>query len=307
MPIAIFVYEIEEGFGPKLISDYFITNDKFPLEVLKELTEKHTKLADAVVKVDDLRYYSSIIQRLQLPKSKAYLGFALKKGEDILTLKGFFEKLEETIVKDYDKLVKDRKLMQNVLKNGLSSIMSLLEKLREPKIIKETINERTKKMLDEGKTQDAIALIDLGNKIPAKLSDETKIAEQLFKEKQFKKSAKSYTKAAELAAQIGETDMVSFLKNKSDQIAKLPDLIKERESINVQIGKISTELDKNQLELYAQLIPLIDKLITLATALEEEDAVDRLSELKNYCLSADKKASELSKFYQDIKELMKQI
>ena len=46
----------------------------------------------------------------------------------------------------------------------MNSFLSLLEKLEEPKIIKEAINEKTKRMLDEGKLQELIDEIILEHK-----------------------------------------------------------------------------------------------------------------------------------------------
>jgi hypothetical protein len=59
-------------------------------------------------------------------------------------------------------------------------------------MIIDTINEKTKKMLDEGKFQEARELIDLGEKIPEKLSSEINLAEQFFNEKLYKRAKSRY-------------------------------------------------------------------------------------------------------------------
>ena len=129
-----------------------------------------------------------------------------------------------------------------------------MDKLKEPKIIVETINEKTKQMLDDGKLQEARELINLGEEIPEKLAEEIKIAEQSLEEKLYKKSKKSYLKAAEYAEIIQEFEIVSFLQHKAEVIGTFPDLSKEREKLLSDAQKIISDLQSNQLHLYHELM-----------------------------------------------------
>jgi len=168
MPIGIFLYEIEKSFGPQIIADYYITEEKANLEILKIFNEKHIQkgLADATHRKNGYLYYSSVIESKSIKKN-LYLGFILREKEDLISLKSIFENFEENIAQNY---TKDKKKMNLLLKNILNSTIDLFEKLKEPSIIKDTINEKTKQMLDDGKLQEARELIDLGEKIPGKLS-----------------------------------------------------------------------------------------------------------------------------------------
>ena len=150
---------MDSSFGPNTIAEYYVTDKKVPPDVLKEFAEKHGKkdIADASTNREELKFYSSKINSEPIHKKNLYLGFILKEDEDIVELKSVFEKIEADIVQNYSD---DKKKLQALLKKNLQSFLSLLEKLKEPKIIKETINEKTKKMLDEGKLQEARVLID---------------------------------------------------------------------------------------------------------------------------------------------------
>jgi len=168
-PIAIFLYEIDESFGPNIIADFYLSKKVISQEILKKFIDKHVnkELTDAVIKKEQFKYYSSKINSSSLEKENLYLGFMLHEDEDLVSLKSIFERAENKIINNFSE---NKSEMKNLLKESLSSIMSLMEKLKEPKIIVETINEKTKKMLDEGKLQEARELIELGQTIPSKLA-----------------------------------------------------------------------------------------------------------------------------------------
>ena len=149
-PSAIFLYEIDESFGPNMLAEYYLSDIKVTKEILKEFIEKHVEkeLLDALIKIDKTRYYSSKINAEPIKKDNLYLGFILRDDEDLLSLKSVFEKTEEKIVQNFSD---DKKKMVALLKDNITSILGLMEKLKEPKIIIDTINEKTKKMLDDGK------------------------------------------------------------------------------------------------------------------------------------------------------------
>ncbi len=137
-PIAIFVHEIEKGIDPTLLAEYFSTGDTLPPETLKQLAEKHSKLVDAVYMKGDLKYYSSVVQSLNLPNKKLYLGFVLKKSEDVVTLKSTFEKLETIIFVGYDKLKQDKALLEKILKDELATIANEAEKSKKSESVQKT-------------------------------------------------------------------------------------------------------------------------------------------------------------------------
>lgn len=307
MPKAIILYEIDKSFGPNVLAEYYSKqNDKIPKEVLKEFSEKHVEkeLLGVTIRKDDNRYFSKKINAESINKNNLYLSFILQEEEDLVSLKSIFENIEAKTIQNF---TEDKKEMNEFFKNELNSILSLMQKLKEPKIIKETINERTKKMLDDGKLSEARELIDLGEEIPTKLADEVKLAEQLLNENFYKKAKKSFLKAAELARIIQEDEIASFLENKGDQVGFFPDLIKERETLYKEIEKISNDLNSTQLFMYNNFIEPIDRLIEISHAFEDHGLIDMLTKLKNYTQRASRLTKELNDLDDKIKELTKKI
>jgi len=299
MPIGIFLYEIDVSFGPNILAEYYLSDVKISQEILKDFIEKHVKreLIDATIRTDEYKYYSSKVNADSINKSNLYLGFILKKEEELISLKTEFENTENIIIQNFST---DKKKMIELLKGNLTSILSLMEKLKEPKVITEAINEKTKKMLDDGKFEEARELIDLGEKIPEKLSAEIKLADQLFKDKQYKKAKKSFEKAAELAESIQELEINAFLKKKAEKVGFFPDLLKERDLLQKDIKKEFIDLTHTQLRAYERVMPSIDKVINITNALEEEEALNTLIELQSDL----QKASQL---YKDLAVIDKQI
>lgn len=300
-PQAIFLYEIDESFGPNMLAEYNLSRQKIPPEVLKDFTDKHVtkEFNDASTQKDNIRYYSGAISGESIEKKNLYLGFALKDDEDVIFIKSAFGIIQERILKNYST---ERKVMDLVLKDAFNSILTLMDKLKEPKIIIETINEKTKEMLDDGKLQEARELINLGEEIPEKLAEEITIAEQSLREKLYKKAKKSYLKAAELAEIIQESEIASFLIHKSEVVGTFPDLSKERERIFSNVEKAIDELQTNKLHLYHEMIKPLDRLIEVSSAFEDNELITKLLDIYSYSTRADKLAKELFNLDKKIKE-----
>jgi tetratricopeptide (TPR) repeat protein len=304
MPIGIFLYEIDDSFGPNILAEYYLTEDvKVSQNLLKEFIEKHIEreLIDATVRKDELKYYSSKINAESLNKGKLYLGFILRDDEELVSLKSVFENTENSLIQNFST---DKGKLTELLKINLTSILSLMEKLKEPKIITETINEKTKKMLDEGKFEEARELIDLGEKIPEKLSADIKLADQFFKEKQFKKAKKNFEKAAELAETIQEKEIYSFLMKKAEKIGLFPDMLKERDLLQKSIKKEFIDLTHTQLKAYERVIPTIDKVINISNSLEDEKAIETSIEIQSDLHKASELYKELAVLDKKIKRLL---
>lgn len=300
-PQAIFLYEIDESFGPNMLGEYNLSQQKIPPEVLKDFTEKHVtkEFTDASTQKDNIRYYSGAIRGESIGKKNLFLGFALKEDEDIISVKSAFETIQERLLKNYSK---ERKTMDLVLKDALNSILTLMDKLKEPKIIIEAINEKTKEMLDDGKLQEARELINLGEEIPEKLAEEITIAEQSIEDKLYKKAKKSYLKAAELAEIIQEFEIVSFLRHKAEVVGTFPDLSKERERIIDNVEKAITELQTNQLHLYHEMIKPLNRLVEISSAFEDSELITKLLDIYSNSTRADKLAKELFNLDKKIRE-----
>ncbi len=302
MPVGIYLYEIDESFGPNVLAEYYLAQEnKIDPEILKDFEEKHIQkeFLDTICWREDLRFYSSKISAESIERDNLFLGFVFKKDEDLVSLKSILDNIAAKVVEEFSK---DKGKLEALLKKEFDSIFTLIEKLKEPTMIKETINDKTKKMLDNGKLQEARELIDLGEDIPEKLSEEIKLAEQLLNEKFYKKARKSFLKAAELANIIQENDVVLFLTSKADQVVKFPDLIKERENIHRDMEKKIEEFQQNKLHLYHELIRPVDALINISNSFENHELTISLTELLKNFKRADQLAKELFNLDTKIKE-----
>ncbi|MDX1798306.1 MAG: hypothetical protein R3255_06630 [Candidatus Lokiarchaeia archaeon] len=307
MPRAIILYEIDPSFGPNVIAEYYLKHgDKLSPNILKDFSEGHDKkqLLEITKWEGDNRYFSKKITSESLEKENLYLSFILQEEEDLVSVKSLFTNVEEIISQNY---TDDKNKMTQILNNAINSILSLMEKLKEPKIIKETINDRTKKMLDDGKLSEARELIDLGEEIPEKLAAEVKIAEDLLNQEFYRKAKKNFIKAAELAKLIQEEEIASFLLNKGEQVGLFPDLLKERETLYKEIEKILINLEVNQFQIYDNFAEPIERLIDISLTFEEHELVDMLTKLKNYTQRASKLAKELDSIDKNIRDLIKKI
>ncbi len=293
MPLGLFFYEIDESFGPNILAEYYLAQEnKVSNDILKEFEEKHVQkeFLNTIYWKEDLRYYSSKINASSIERDNLFLGFVLKQDEDLVTSKSILENIAVKVVKGFSK---DKAELESILRKEFDSIFTLMEKLKEPAMIKETINNKTKKMLDDGNLHEARELIDLGEEIPEKLSEELKLAEQLLENKFYKKAKKNFLKAAELAAIIQENDIVSFLTNKAEQVGKFPELIKAQESLMKDLESIIEELNNNKLHLYHELIRPIESLINISNSFEQHELTSKLTQLLNHFKRADKLAKEL--------------
>ncbi len=302
MPVGIYLYEIDESFGPNVLAEYYLAQEnKIDPEILKDFEEKHiqNKFLDTICWREDLRFYSSKIRAESIERDNLFLGFVFKNDEDLVSLKSILDNIATKVVEEFSK---DKGKLEALFKKEFDSIFTLMEKLKEPTLIKETINDKTKKMLDDGKLQEARELIDLGEDIPEKLSEEIKLAEQLLIDKFYKKARKSFLKAAELANIIQENDVVLFLTSKADQVVKFPDLIKDRENIHRDMEKKIEEFQRNKLHLYHELIRPVDALINISNSFEEYELTISLTELLKNFKRADQLAKELFNLDTKIKE-----
>ena len=302
MPVGIYLYEIDESFGPNVLAEYYLAQEnKIDPEILKDFEEKHIQkeFLDTICWREDLRFYSSKISAESIERDNLFLGFVFKKDEDLVSLKSILDNIAAKVVKEFSK---DKGKLEALLKKEFDSIFTLMEKLKEPTMIKETINDKTKNMLDDGKLQEARELIDLGEDIPEKLSEEIKLAEQLLNDKFYKKARKSFLKAAELANIIQENDVVLFLTSKADQVVKFPDLIKDRENIHRDMEKKIEEFQHNKLHLYHELIRPVDALINISNSFEDHELTISLTELLKNFKRADQLAKELFNLDTKIKE-----
>jgi len=307
MPVGIYLYEIDESFGPNVLVEYYLAQEnKVNKETLKDFEEKHIQkeFSNTIFWNEDLRYYSSKINAKSIERNNLFLGFVLKQDEDLVSLKSILENIATKVVKNF---TDDKGKLEALLRKEFDSIFTLMEKLKEPAMVKETINDKTKKMLDDGKLHEARELIDLGEQIPEKLSEEIKNADQLLNESFYKKAKKSFLKAAELAEIIQEEDIVSFLTNKAEQVGKFPDLIKERETILKEIENKVEELQNNKLHLYHELIKPLDTLINISNSFEDHETTTTLTEFLKNSKRADEIAKELFNLDKKIKELLQKL
>ncbi|MFO8019829.1 MAG: tetratricopeptide repeat protein [Promethearchaeia archaeon] len=306
MPLGIYLFEIDESFGPHTIAEFYLTEKKLTQKALKNLANKHIKknLVDATYREGSVLHFSSLV-RAEEAEGKLFLGFILKEGEDLLSLKSMFEDLEKEIAENF---TSDKKKMRQFLKGILNSILSLMEKLKEPKIIQEKINERTKTLLDNGKLQEARKLIKLGEETPSELSEKVKEGEAYFKDGDYKKARKSYEKAADLAEEIQEEKMVTVLNNKAKKADQMPDLIDKQEDLQEDIEDELDDIEVEEYpEIYKEIIDLLEEGIQVANALGENEKIKILSDFKHLSVKAKDTAGKLLDINKKLRENLKKI
>ena len=159
MPVGIYLYEIDESFGPNVLAEYYLAQEnKVSNDTLKDFEDKHIQqeFSSTLFWREELRYYSTKINATSLERNNLFLGFVLKQDDDLVSSKSILENIAEKIVKNYPK---DNAELEPLLRKEFDSIFTLMEKLKEPSMIKETINNKTKKMLDDENLQEARELI----------------------------------------------------------------------------------------------------------------------------------------------------
>ena len=159
MPVGIYLYEIDESFGPNVFAEYYLANEnKVTKETLKDFEEKHIQkeFSYTILWNEDLRYYSSKMDAKSIERDNLFLGFVLKQDEDLVSLKSILENIAAKVVKDFSK---DKAALEALLRKEFDSIFTLMEKLKEPSPQKELVHGKGQKVLivdDERPALDAI-------------------------------------------------------------------------------------------------------------------------------------------------------
>lgn len=304
MPVGIFLFEIDESFSPNLLAEYSVKQKGISKEILKTLADKHLEksgLDYTTYRKDDLKYYSREIKLND--KDSLYLGFILKQKEFTDALTAISDELEKDIVDNY---TQDKKQLKELLKEILNARIELREKLKEPKLIKDRINERTKKMLDDGKIQAARKLIDLGETIPDEMAEAVSLAEKAFSSKNFKEAKKLFSQAAELAKKIEEIEIFKVLSEKSKTAENYPQNLKKREDAYKKIKNLLSEIAPKEI-FYQQAIDLIDDSITISDSIEDDLIIGELNDLIRYCNDCHKLQTKLKDKEKLVKDILNKI
>ncbi len=305
MPLGIFLYEIDESFGPNLLAEYYIKEIGITKEILKNLGDNHLKKSDLnyiTHTKDDLKYYSKEIKLDE--KLSIYLGLVTTSGEFIDSFIAIFDEIEAKIVENFSK---DKEKLKFLLKEILHSRIELDEKLKEPKLIREKLNERIKDLLDEERIQEARNLIDLGEIIPDEIAKSVKIAEELFNTQDYKNAKKHYIKAAELAKKIEEFEIHKVLEEKAKTAENYPTYLRERDEAYKNFKYLLSEIDFKKDGYYLQAIEHIDKAVELSEKLDDDLIITDLNELINLCKNCSNLSENIRQNDEIIKNLLKKI
>ena len=305
MPLGIFLYEIDESFGPNLLAEYYIKEIGLTKEILKKLGDNHLKKSNlnyVTHTKDDLKYYSKEIKVDD--KLSLYLGLITKSGEFIDSFIAVFDEIEAKIVKNFSK---DKEKLKSLLREILHSRIELNEKLKEPKLIREKLNERIKDLLDEEKIQEARSLIDLGEIIPNEIAQSVNIAEESFKAQDYRNAKKHYSKAAELAEKIEELEIYKVLNEKAKTAENYPSYLRERDEAYKNIKYILGEIDSKKDGYYLQAIDIINKVVELSEKLDDDLIIADLNELINLCKNCSNLSENIRQNDEIIKDLLNKI
>ncbi len=302
MPLGIFLYEIDESFGPNLLSEYSVKEVGITKEILKTLADKQLdkpELRYNSLRTDNFKFYS---REIKINEKKALqLGFILSTEEHVESLFAVFDEIEDKMIKNF---TEDKSELKSLLKEILHARIESRDKLKEPKLIKEKMNERTKDLLDEGKIQEARKLIDLGEIIPDEMGYSVKLAEDFFKVKDYKSAKKNFIRAAELAEKIGELEISKILNSRAKTAENYPIYVKEREDAYKEIRRLLKDIDLKTGNYYQQSIKYIQKIIDISNILEDYLNTTELNKLVNLCNETSKLSEEIKTKDNSIKEIL---
>jgi hypothetical protein len=196
--------------------------------------------------------------------------------------------------------------MEDFLEKTLNSMMDLVEKLKNPELIRDEINKRTKRLLDENKIDEAKKLIDLGETVPTELSELIKDAEDNLENEKYKKAKKSYLKAAEQAKLIQEDRIASFLESRGEKVGTFPDLKDQWEDLMDDIIDELDDFEIDQLQIYKPLIQKINVLKRIAEIFNQEGKYAAISKLLHEMKKASSLGDELFNLHKKIKNQLEE-
>lgn len=301
MAIGIYLFK-ETKKKPQIVVDYYSTDKRVSSSVLEELIKKHKKkgLIDALVQKEGYNFYSSEIGE----KENLYLGFILEESENLKSQKEIFEEIESRIIDNYETIGKQE--MEDFLEETLNSMMDIVEKLKNPELIRDEINKRTKRLLDENKIDEAKKLIDLGETVPTELSELIKDAEDNLENEKYKKAKKSYLKAAEQAKLIQEDRIASFLESRGEKVGTFPDLKDQWKDLMDDIIDELDDFEIDQLQIYKPLIQKINVLKRIAEIFNQEGKYAAISKLLHEMKKASSLGDELFNLHKRIKNQLEE-
>jgi len=269
MPLGCFLIGIDAVNGPKYIGRFFEGGkDSYKLmdDLLLRLQVIHSSKQQSTLPLEDsvlltrsfedqrkINHYIVAIVLTPLDKPESFLN-GLKDSIQVLapkipTMKDQLDKLLEDIYFEY------YRTPQVTL---------------DSKKLEENIKEKAKKLLQDGKTKEAEQLLEKATKlkIPKKLYDISKKAENEIKKGDYEKAARYYQEAADYASELGETALTEFLRDKAKNSQKLPLFIEQR---NQAVSEARKALREDKFELAAQLFR---KAADLSTELLDPQKVE---------------------------------
>jgi tetratricopeptide (TPR) repeat protein len=97
------------------------------------------------------------------------------------------------------------------------------------KELEKSLSERVKTLNLKGKFEEANALLDKMKKIPLKLIESYKNAEDAIKKQDYEKAEREFEEAKRFAEELDEKDLAKMLKSRAQMSRKIPDFLKKRE------------------------------------------------------------------------------
>jgi len=209
--------------------EFKITNDLF-----LRLSLDHSKNQYNMLKIKDISFISYIHNftgKLER-KAKGFIVGLLLDEED--KPDKFKTSLKNTanILATLDLWNITKSDFENKLKEIYHEQLESLTDIVSEVALKESIINRAKDMLSGGKKERKVAdellqLIEAG--VHAKIAEHYKAAEAALKQPDFEKAAKFYTKAAEIAEQLFETELANQFKLKAKNSSSVPQLTRNLE------------------------------------------------------------------------------
>ena len=211
--------------------DFEITNDMF-----LRLSLDHAKNEISLLKLKNVKIESYIYKFKGKLSRKAYgfiIGLLLNEDDDPekfrVPLKNSAVALETLNFLEISTEEFQVKLIETY-----REFLETLTDVLDANSLKKNIINRTKDMLSGDKKERKVAqelLQKIEDNLHVKISEFYKSAEDSLKYMDYDRASKQFSKAAEVAEELLETDLANSLKERATLSIKIPDLTKKREEI----------------------------------------------------------------------------
>jgi hypothetical protein len=212
-------------------SNFEVTGDLY-----LRLNLDHSKNEYTLIKLKEnqlLSYFYKFQSKLSRKALGIMFGVLINETDDLdklrVSLKNAAPAMENSNILDISKENFELKL-KGIYHQYLETLIDIID----ADALKESIINRTKEMLSGSSKERKLAqelLEKIENKVHTKIGDYYRSAEDALKVVDYEKASKFFNKAAEVAEELMEEELVKSLQERAKLSFNIPDLLKKRENI----------------------------------------------------------------------------